>query len=137
MPSRRRLARIAAMQTVFAMQAREVDPSSVLLLNCADLGGAEAVDTEFSEMLVLGIQAKGVDIRQHIEEHAPQWSWDRMDSITKAILLVAVYELLHAADVPPAVVMNEAIEIAKEFGTAESSKFVNGVLNAVAQKKKS
>ncbi len=55
-----------------------------------------------------------------------------MDTITRCILMIGGYELLFAKDAPPAVVMNEAIEVAKEFGTEEGAKFVNGVLNALA-----
>jgi N utilization substance protein B len=59
-----------------------------------------------------------------------------MDPVSRFTLLIGCFELLFAKDAPPAVVMNESIEIAKEFGTAESGKFVNGVLNAIAQGQK-
>jgi N utilization substance protein B len=59
-----------------------------------------------------------------------------MDPISRCILLMGAYELLFANDAPPAVVMNEAIDIAKEYGSDEAGKFVNGVLNAIAQGKK-
>ena len=55
-----------------------------------------------------------------------------MDPIARCVLLVGGYELLFANDAPPPVVMDEAIEIAKEYGSSESAKFVNGVLNAIA-----
>jgi N utilization substance protein B len=58
-----------------------------------------------------------------------------MDPISRAILLLGAYELLMSTDAPAAVVMNECIDIAKEYGTSESGKFVNGVLNALAHKK--
>lgn len=135
MPSRRRLARVCAMQTVFEVQARQSDADASLARNIAELGGKAAVDTEFSRTLVTGVIADTKTIQDAIQSHAPQWPWERMDSITRCILLIGAYELLHAADVPPAVVMNEAIEIAKEYGTAESAKFVNGVLNALAHRK--
>ena len=132
MASRRRLARIAAMQTIFEMQARPSDLANCTQKNIEELGGAEKVDKEFSEALVLGVEMKKDDIRLAIEERAPQWTWDRMDAITRAILLIGGYELLFKREAPPAVVMNEAIDIAKEYGTAEGAKFVNGVLNALA-----
>ena len=132
MASRRRLARIAAMQTIFEMQARPSDIDACIKKNIEELGGTEKVDQEFSESLVIGIEAKKDEIRLAIEERAPQWTWDRMDAITRAILLIGGYELLCKKDAPPAVVMNEAIDIAKEYGTAEGAKFVNGVLNALA-----
>lgn len=136
MPSKRRLARIAAMQTVFEVQARDIDPAPSLERNIGDLGGESSVDCPFSKSLIAGVRKHWDEIRHVIEEHAPQWPWQRMDAMTRSILLVGGYELFFAKDAPPAVVMNEAIEIAKEYGTDESAKFVNGVLNALAHVKK-
>ncbi len=124
------------MQTVFEVQARNSDADASLARNIAELGGPSAVDTDFSRTLVTGVLADLKVVQEAIQAHAPQWPWERMDSITRCILLIGAYELLHAADVPPAVVMNEAIEVAKEYGTEESAKFVNGVLNALAHRKK-
>lgn len=136
MPSRRRLARVSAMQAVFETLARgHDDVMAALERDIVELGGAKAVDDEFSAKLVQGVQTKMHEIQDSIAKHAPQWPWERMDSITRCILLIGAYELLYCKDVPPAVVMNEAIEVAKEYGTAESSKFVNGVLNALAHQK--
>lgn len=135
MPSRRRLARVSAMQTVFERQVRDVDTKASLQSNIAELGGVEAVDTAFAEKLVVGV-VDGMDsVRISIEKHAPEWPLDRMDVLTRSILLIGAYELLISKDAPPAVVMNEAIEIAKEYGPEESPKFVNGVLNAIAKQK--
>ncbi len=134
MPSRRRLARIAAMQTVFELQAREVDSQASIKRNIEGIGGVAAVDADFSTSLVEGVRKQWEAIKESIQTYAPQWSWERMDAITRSILLIGAYELLFCKDVPPAVVMNEAIDISKEYGTAESAKFVNGVLNALAHK---
>lgn len=123
------------MQTVFEVQARQTDPEASLQRNIAELGGVAAVDVDFSKTLVKGVTKDHTAIQDAIQAHAPQWPWERMDSITRCILLIGAYELLRAADAPPAVVMNEAIEIAKEYGTEESAKFVNGVLNALAHRK--
>lgn len=135
MPSRRRLARVCAMQAVFELLARpDIEVDASLAMNVAELGGNEAVDQAFSKSLVDGVMGKMDTIQAAIQMHAPQWPWERMDSMTRSILLIGAYELLFCGDVPPAVVMNEAIEIAKEYGTAESAKFVNGVLNALAHR---
>lgn len=136
MPSRRRLARVCAMQTVFEVQARQSDADASLARNIAEFGGVAHVDIDFSTLLVTGVLADLAAIQDAIQSYAPQWPLVRMDSITRCILLIGAYELLHAADVPPAVVMNEAIEVAKEYGTEESAKFVNGVLNALAHRQK-
>jgi transcription antitermination protein NusB len=123
------------MQAVFELLARpDIEADASLAMNVAELGGNDAVDQAFSTSLVDGVREKMDTIQAAIQMHAPQWPWERMDSMTRSILLIGAYELLFCGDVPPAVVMNEAIEIAKEYGTAESAKFVNGVLNALAHK---
>ncbi len=134
MPSRRRLARVAAMQAVFEIQVRQTEAEVSLEKNIAELGGNEAVDIAFARSLLAGVQKESDTIRAAIQAHAPQWPIERMDSITRSILLIGAFELLCTKDAPPAVVMNEAIEVAKEYGTEESAKFVNGVLNALAHR---
>lgn len=136
MASRRRLARISAMQTVFEEQSRPVDRELSIVKNILECGGPEAVDESFAHQLVDGVAQKRDDIALAVQKHAPEWPLSRMDTLTRSILLIGAYELLFAADAPPAVVMNEAIDIAKEYGPAESPKFVNGVLNAIAQGRK-
>lgn len=136
MPSRRRLARVAAMQAVFEMQVRETDPAVSLEQNIAEFGGNATVDGSFAKNLLAGVRKQWTAMRTAIEANAPQWPLDRMDSITRSILMIGAFELLYSQDAPPAVVMNEAIDIAKEYGTAESAKFVNGVLNALAHAKR-
>lgn len=119
------------MQVLFEMEKRSVDPLETLKRNEKELGEADVV---FAEKLLLGVIGKDQDIRDMLAKHAPEWSLDRMDPISRCTLLVGAYELLFADDAPAAVVMNEAIEIAKEYGTLESGKFVNGVLNAIAHR---
>lgn len=135
MPSRRRLARVAAMQAVFEMQVRETDPAVSLAQNILEFGGSGHVDASFAEHLLVGVRKEWSAMREAIEAHAPEWPLDRMDSITRSILMIGAFELLYAKDAPPAVVMNEAIDIAREYGSDESAKFVNGVLNALAHRK--
>ena len=125
------------MQTVFARQNRDIDVPASLQVNILELGGEQAVDTVFAEKLTSGVLAAMDAVRAAIEKHAPEWPLGRMDTLTRSILLIGAYELLISKDAPPAVVMNEAIEIAKEYSSEESAKFVNGVLNAIAHAKKS
>ena len=118
------------MQVLFERESREIDEQNSLVLNADELG---EIDQEFAEDLLTGIVEREADVKEKIQQYAPDWSLDRMDPIARCTLLVGAYELLFADDAPPAVVMNEAIEIAKEYGTMESGKFVNGVLNAIAE----
>lgn len=132
MARKRHLSRIAVMQALFERESREIDLDVSLKMNIEELG---EVDEEFATTLLEGVATKEQDIKDMIQKHAPDWSLERMDPIARCTLIVGAYELLFADDAPPAVVMNEAIDIAKEYGTEESGKFVNGVLNAIAHRK--
>lgn len=133
MARRRHLSRIAVMQVLFEREKHEVkDLEAALGRNLEELGDCDA---EFSAELLKGTAKKEEELKKAIQDNAPQWPIERMDPISRCILLVGAYEILYHKDAPVAVVMNEAIDIAKEYGTAEGGKFVNGVLNAIAHKK--
>jgi len=134
MARRRHLSRIAVMQVLFEREKHEkCEPGESLKRNADELG---ELDEGFAEALLEGVLTREEDVKDAVQLHAPQWPLERMDPISRSILLMGAYELLFANDAPAAVVMNEAIEIAKEFGSDESSKFVNGVLNAIAHRDK-
>lgn len=131
MARKRHLSRIAVMQVLFERESRGIDERAAMERNLIELGGG---DDSFALELLNGVLDKEEDIKKAVEEHAPEWSLERMDPISRGVLLIGAFELLYGNDAPPAVVMNEAIDIAKEYGTAESGKFVNGVLNAIAHR---
>ncbi|MFA6523571.1 MAG: transcription antitermination factor NusB [Candidatus Peribacteraceae bacterium] len=133
MARRRHLSRIAAFQVLFEREKHPTcDCDAALDRNAAELG---EIDRPFAEKLLTGVIDRRGEVTKAVEIHAPQWPLDRMDPISRSILLIGAYELLFGNDAPQAVVMNEAIDIAKEYGTEESGKFVNGVLNAIAHGK--
>lgn len=135
MARKRHLSRVAVMQVLFECERRSVEPQVCLERNIKELmKEAGDVDEAFAATLLEGVIAKQQELKDIVQRDAPDWSMERMDPIARVVLLVGAYELIFGNDAPPAVVMNEAIDIAKEFGTSESGKFVNGVLNAVAQK---
>jgi N utilization substance protein B len=80
-----------------------------------------------------GIEANRVSIYEQIVVHAKGWAIDRMPALDRAILRLAIFELTSRHDVPIAVVIDEAVELAKRFSTDDSGRFVNGVLAAVAK----
>ena len=82
-------------------------------------------------MLVLGVQEHQQQLDEAIAAHAKGWSLARMPSIDRNVLRVAAFELLARPDVPVAVVLDEAVELAKRFSTDDSGRFVNGVLAAL------
>lgn len=84
---------------------------------------------EFAEVRVRGVMAHLTDIDTKLKSYTQNWSIHRMGSVERSVLRLAFYELLHCPDVPPAVVLNEAIDLAKYFSNADAGRFVNGVLD--------
>ena len=92
---------------------------------------------EYCEKLAFGVVEHQTEIDTTIQSHSPHWKISRMDRVDRNTLRIAVYELLFQhADVPPKVVINEAVEIGKTFGNAESASFINGILGQVARQKR-
>lgn len=81
---------------------------------------------------VLGVEEHVGGIDERIREHAIGWKLERLPAVDRAILRLSIWELEHRLDIPTAVVIDEAVELAKEYSTEKSSGFVNGVLDAVA-----
>ena len=134
MASNRHLGRIVALQTLYEFEFRKesedasVDVKEILARNLARY--EEAIDdTKFVETLVDGVLKEQVDIDGKIQPIAPDWPIEQIARVDRTILRIGLYELLHQAKVvPPKVAINEAVELAKAFGSDNSSKFVNGVL---------
>jgi len=134
MASNRHLGRIVALQTLYEYEFRTqsgddtVDVDDILHRNLSRY--EEAIDdTSFVSSLVKGVIDDQSDLDAKIQPIAPNWPVDQIARIDRAILRIGVFELLHKTDVvPPKVAINEAVELAKAFGSDNSSKFVNGVL---------
>jgi transcription antitermination protein NusB len=86
---------------------------------------------EFAEGLVRGAIAQMPEVDAKIRTLADNWDFERLAVVDRNILRLAIYEMLFRPEIPPVVSINEAIEIAKKFSTAESGKFVNGLLDRV------
>lgn len=91
---------------------------------------------EFTVQITLGVSDNVHEIDKLIEMHSTHWRITRMALVDRNILRMAVFELLYCPDIPASVTINEAIEIAKKFGTEESGSFVNGVLDHIAKELK-
>ncbi len=134
MASNRHLGRIVALQSLYEYEFRKEsadDSVNVQDILSRNLERYETAidDTGFVETLVNGVIAEQSDIDGKIQPIAPDWPIEQIARIDRNILRIGVYELLHqAAVVPPKVAINEAVELAKAFGSDNSSKFVNGVL---------
>ncbi len=134
MASNRHLGRIVALQTLyeyeFRVQANDpsVDVDEVLTRNLERYETA-IDDTDFVKDLVAGVVQEQAGLDAKIQPIAPEWPIEQISRIDRAVLRLGLYELLFRGDkVPPKVAINEAVELAKAFGSDNSSKFINGVL---------
>jgi N utilization substance protein B len=124
--SGRRAARERALSFLYEAESRDCSVEAILDELPLEVD-AFAVD------LVSGVESNQATIDTLLTAHAHGWAVGRMPSIDRAILRLAAYELGHRADVPTAVIINEAVDLAKEYSTEKSGGFVNGVLVAVAE----
>ena len=134
MASNRHLGRIVALQSLYEYEFRtQVEDASVNLdeILGRNLERYEAAieDKAFVGDLVKGVVSRMSELDEKIQPIAPDWPIDQIARIDRTILRIGLYELLYLADiVPPKVAINEAVELAKAFGSDNSSKFINGVL---------
>ena len=96
-----------------------------------DLRPATKPIRDFALPLVEGVLKNRQETDERISRYAENYELGRLAVVDRNILRLAIYEMLHREDIPPVVSINEAIEIAKRFGTEESSRFVNGILDRV------
>ena len=131
--SNRHLARSIAMQALFEWDFRE-QPADVLpVIIERDLKefGPGLDETQFAKKIIKDVNKNIKEIDQLISQYAPQWPIEQIMIIDRNILRIGIYELRYDTGVPPKVAINEAIELAKNFGGPSSSRFVNGVLGAI------
>lgn len=131
----RHLARIVALQTLFELEFAANSPDSVLerTLKVKALSGDGA---SFAGELVHGVLDNQEQLNGTIRRFATLFPVDQLAPMDRNILRIALYEILIGNKTPAKVAINEAVELAKEFGSDTSSKFINGVLGAVISKNK-
>lgn len=127
----RREGRELALQALYALDVNPLDVRTGLNLFWEGQRAPHGI-REFAEMLVFGVAEQRDRIDALIAQKSKNWSLTRMSKVDINILRLSVYELLYCNDIPVNVTMNEAIEIAKKFGTEESPAFVNGILDEIA-----
>jgi transcription antitermination protein NusB len=121
-------ARKRAVDVLYEADVRGADPVATLAERVAL---AEPPVNQFTVELVAGVHANRARIDEILGDYAEGWTVQRMPDVDRAVLRLGVYELLWRADVPDAVVIDEAVELAKSLSTGESPRFVNGVLARV------
>ncbi|MGG1515252.1 transcription antitermination factor NusB [Paenibacillus oryzisoli] len=134
---KRRVARELAVQSLYQIQMNEASAEDAVRISIyeaehdneagLDLAGTK-IEPVYVMELVEGTFRNKVIIDEILEEYLKGWAMDRLSRIDREVLRLAAYEMLYRDDVPPKVVVNEAIEIAKHYGIDDSGKFVNGVL---------
>ena len=130
----RRTGRERALQALYQL---EMTPGSIgdaleSAWAAAEEARKEPEAVKFARELVDGVMDHRAEIDRLIEQHSHNWRLDRMGRIDRNVLRLGVFELKYRPDIPKKVSLNEAVELGKNFGTEESSAFVNGLLDRVA-----
>jgi N utilization substance protein B len=126
-----------ALDAIFAADMRKQNP--VELLEATASGQADRQNQDeivgYATQIVSGITELHAEIDERIASFSHKWSIERMPAVDRAILRVAVWEILFNQEVPDPVAISEAVELAKEYSTEESGLFVNGLLSAISNTK--
>ena len=134
MGSRRR-GRVIAFQTVFSWEASKTDISE--LLNFGWIENDSDIDQntlDFARLLAAGTIENINDVDNTIKKNLVNWKFNRLSRVDLAILRISAYSLLFRDEIPHKVTIDEAVDIAKKYGSDESYKFVNGVLDSIRKK---
>jgi N utilization substance protein B len=132
---KRREGREAAVQFLFQDDLNKTDPAAVAeaLEQFWTLRESSARTRQFATELIHGVLANHEPIDDRIKRVTANYELHRIAPVDRNILRVAIYEMLYTSEVPPVVCINEAIEIAKRFGSEDSGRFVNGILDRLKE----
>lgn len=128
----RRQARETALQVLFEMDLGKVEFDQAFKHVTEEFGTSNSA-RDFSRELVQGTMANINELDAVIKQLAVGWNFERLSFVDRNIMRIALYEILYRDEIPPAVSVNEAVELAKIFSGEESGRFVNGILGAVVQ----
>ena len=132
----RRQSREIALQVLFQIEYAPQISFEELLALFDDKKDMTAI--KYADDIIRGVQAQKLKIDDRIQEASRHWKIDRMGGVDRNILRIAVYEIFHAIEMlEPKIAINEAIEIAKVYGSQESASFVNGILDQVVRNERS
>jgi N utilization substance protein B len=132
----RRKAREMALQTLYQLDFNATEPEQALASALDEAGEVDVKTRDYAWALVSGATANRAAIDEIIGSLSADWKLDRMASVDRNIARIAVYEMRFGSEpLTPGVVINEAVELAKTFGTEESGRFVNGILGSLVKNK--
>ena len=128
----RRKAREIALQMLYQMEVNPGELEAALELFWKGLSASQPVK-EFVNRIVQGVHVRQEEIDNLLAKHSEHWRLARMDMVDKSILRMGVFEIMFCADIPARVAMNEAVDLGKKFGAAESGAFINGILDKISK----
>jgi N utilization substance protein B len=128
----RRKAREIALQMLYQMEVNPGELEAALELFWKGLSASQPVK-EFVNRIVEGVHGRREEIDKLLAKHSEHWRLDRMDRVDKSILRMGVFEIMFCDDIPVKVAMNEAVDLGKKFGAAESGAFINGILDKIGK----
>lgn len=133
----RRIGRILAVQGLYSWEAGGMSKEDILELSWADAEtGKEVLDLEtatFARVLIAGAIENQALIDQRIKQNLKGWEFDRVNKVSLSILRMSVYSLLFQKDIPASIVIDEAVDISRDYGQDDSYKFVNAVLDNIGK----
>ena len=127
---RRRKSRESALQVLYQLNIIKQDARTALARFQEHFLSNEEVD-DFLKRLVLGVLENLPQLDRLIEHYSENWRLDRINTIDRNILRMALFELLYCEEIPPKVTINEAIDLGKRFGSEDSGSFINGILDRI------
>jgi len=127
---RRRKSRESALQVLYQLNITKQDATTALARFQEHFLPNEEVD-DFLKRLVLGVLENLPQLDRLIEQYSENWRLDRINTIDRNILRMALFELLYCEEIPPKVTINEAIDLGKRFGSEDSGSFINGILDRI------
>ena len=130
----RRKGRILAFQALYCWESAHIPVEELLTFSWLETEKRDGIDegiAAFSRLLITGTIENIRSVDQLIQKHLQNWDFSRLNRVDLAILRLSVYTLMYQKDIAPSIVIDEAIGISKEFGTDDSFRFVNGVLDGI------
>ena len=127
----RHLARQASLQALVSLLLHTEEPEAVIDFVHKEFA-PQLNNISFTKNMVLGVLEHQKDIDEKIQEFAPEWPIEKLDPVERTVLEIGTYELCYT-DTPAAVIINEAVDLAKEFGDDTAGRFINGVLSSISK----
>lgn len=132
----RRKAREVAVQALFQLDFNQVNTETAMEAVINEHEGISEGSRQYAQKLINGTQHSLAEIDAIISSSSNEWKLDRMAAVDRNIARIAIYEMKFSEEqLPPNVAINEAVEVAKTFGSEDSSRFINGILGSLVKKK--